>query len=74
MQTIFTLFCCSVPAPANSVFLTPLQQQPPATSQPTVFFSYITPAAASSTSTTNSVIRKKIEVARTIGIISPVSP
>ena len=42
-----------LPASQQCFPLTPLQQQPPATSQPTVFFSYTTPAASSSTSTAN---------------------
>ena len=40
--------------------LTPLQQQPLATSQPAVFFSHTTPAAASSTNTTNMAITNKV--------------
>ena len=46
------LFCSSTSQQCFS--LTPLQQQPPA-SQPAVFFSHTTPAAASSTSTANRV-------------------
>ena len=55
------LFCSST---SQQCFpLTPLQQQPPATSQPAVFFSHTTPAAASSTSTANRA-RKKLLWAR----------
>ena len=42
--------------------LTPLQQQPPATSQTTMFFSHTTPAVASSTSTANRGRQKKIAI------------
>ena len=52
--------CCSSPCflfcfnTSQQCFpLTPLQQQPPATSQLAVFFSHTTPAAVSSTSTAN---------------------
>ena len=50
-----TLLFCWPPASQQYFFLTPLQQQSPATSQSTVFFSHTTPVAASGTSTANGV-------------------
>ena len=44
---------CSCSTSQQCFSLTRLQQQPVATSQPAVFFSHTTPAAASSTSTAN---------------------
>ena len=47
---------CLVPPASQHYFpLTQLQHQPPATSQPTVFFSHTTPALATSISTANRV-------------------
>ena len=62
---------CLVPPASQQYFsLTQLQHQPPATSQPTVFFSHTTPAPATSTSTANRVI--KVFFARSLHFVCAV--